>query len=236
MLMRIPGTWYHRPRFKQFLPQLSAAMLWASLMIACGDGGSQGAMGQAAFGGTCGPSDFSCLNSGIDAPVAVGASLPVDVQLQIQGSILPAVYLESSNPDILSTVGTTITGVKPGLVALLLNTNQGEVLDFIHVWTQQPDRLVLHQFTREGLDLGEMDSNFQLLPGEDIYLGVKLFFDYQPLLGNVPTTWTLEGTTLTLLQIGVEERKRLVARAVGQSKLTAAAMGLTAQINIEVLP
>src|SRR5688500_14092291 len=72
------------------LPAAAAALA----LMACGmDSGTSGAMGQSSATPDCAPSDTNCLEDGLDAPVAVGARLPVDVRITAKGVSSPKMTL-----------------------------------------------------------------------------------------------------------------------------------------------
>lgn len=216
-------------------------MRWCILLATfafggCGYSGSPGALGQASFGADCGPSDASCLVSGMSAPLAVGATLPVDINLHIMGGATPATTLVSVNPEIVEASGNDLIGVNEGVVAILVTFPEGEVLDFIHVWVQEPTELAFRRLTEDGLDLGEVGPSVQLLVDQEIILSVDILADFQSLLGNMEVDWSVDSEAVTILDDGVSGRRRLVARAAGTATITASAPDLSVSLDIEVLP
>src|SRR5262245_25846106 len=87
----------------------------AALLVACGsDTGTSGAMGQSSTTPDCAPSDTNCQEDGLDAPLAVGARLPVDVRITARGISAPKMTLEAARADVLSVEGGALVGKTPG--------------------------------------------------------------------------------------------------------------------------
>jgi len=85
----------------------------------------------------------------LNAPLAVGGSLQPKVELDLQGSATPPLELLSSNPAVLRVDQGRLTGVAPGISAILVSTEDGVVLDFYHLWVQRASRVSWwHRSTR----------------------------------------------------------------------------------------
>jgi hypothetical protein len=193
-------------------------------------------LGQVQFSSDCGPSDESCLTSGLDAPIAVGAALPLDIDLAFQGTGATALELRSVDSEILSIDGRAATGVGEGLVAVLVLTSGGRVLDFVHLSVEAADGLALHRLTGDGLDLGPLDADLELLAGDALVLEPRLVAGEVVLLGQPALSWQVTGDAVSLLDTGLGSRVEVRARKTGLSTVTASAADLSATLSVEVLP
>lgn len=197
--------------------------------------GSSGALGQTQASPQCSPSDLVCAVGGIDAPVATGASLPIDVSVTSQGSASPPLTFASADPTVFTVSGIHVDGIAPGVAALLVMTD-GAVLDFFHVWVQSPDALRLHRRTAEGVEVGDLPERVQLLAGDELWISAEPYAGAQRLLGEAGSTWTADAAVVQILEDGARHRRRLVARAAGTTTLEVTALDQTATLELEVLP
>jgi hypothetical protein len=211
---------------------LSTALLTA---LGCGSDGSSGGLGQIQFSADCG-SDEACLAAGLDAPLAVGASLKATMIFSYRGSAATMFTLTSVNPSVVMVKDTELIGVADGTVALLVSAPDGRLVDFIHLSAATADRLDLHRLTMEGAAMGQLEERLQLLVGESAVIDVRHSLDGTTLLGSIRPEWTTNSQAITLLDDGLGSRRRIVARTPGVARLTVAAVGLTAQLDVEVLP
>src|SRR5690242_228543 len=108
---------------------------------------NQGALGQAAVDPGCPATRPSCAASGLEAPVAMGASVTVSVDLTLQGGGAPPLVLLSGNEEVFTFSGQTLTGVGRGVASLLFTANDGVVLDFTAVWVQMASALSIQRRT-----------------------------------------------------------------------------------------
>lgn len=202
-------------------------------LIGCS--GDSGALGQADVTTECSPTDFACVTAGLDGPVAVGGGVPLSLDLDVAGSSTPAMTLLSADPTVLKTSGTEVVGQSPGVAALVLLTDQGAAVDFLHVFVVAPNRIGVHR-RDGGLELGELVDDIQLVPGDELVIEVEPYVDSQRLLGRASSEWTTTTTAVTLLRDGAPNRRRLVARAPGQAPVTVSAFGFDHTIQVEVVP
>ena len=211
-------------------PVRAAALAW--LLPACG---TNGALGQIGLGTECVPDDVVCLQAGLNAPLAVGAELPLDVDVQLPGSAAPPLRLETTNPDVLTVAGHRVTAAGPGIAAILITTHGGRVLDFAHLWTEQPDELAIHPLNQDGFVLGALDEPVELLVGDETVLSSRLRAGAVDLAGSSDTTWTTDSTSISVLSEGRKSIRRIVARAPGEAVLTVAQLGLSKTVGIRVI-
>ena len=214
---------------------LSLSLLLSASLLACATD-SPGALEQAGFRVGCGADDDSCPVSGLDAPLAVGASQHLEIDLQIPGSFSPSAPLVSLAPDIITTQGRELFAQDEGMCAILLVDQAGQVLDLIHLWTAQADGLSLHLLSDQGLDLGRVERDLQMAVGESLRLMPVAQQGALPLLGRfADSQWSLEGEALQLIEEGLGEHRRLRARQSGAASLQVNAGGLSGDLAVEVL-
>jgi hypothetical protein len=227
----------------------SAARLSAiSLCTLAGCGNDNGALGQAEFSADCAPTDVQCVSLGFGAPIAVGGSLPLRVSSYFRGATVPSFDLLSVNPGVLEVAGTEVTGKAAGASAVLLLVAQPpdvapgggfearDVLDFVHLHVDTPDRLGLRRLGPDGAQADLLDSAVGMVVGDELRVFAVPLKREAPLMGADDGTWTLEGAAMVLLRDGQRGRRRLVARSPGPAKVSVQAFGLTASLDVEVLP
>jgi hypothetical protein len=202
----------------------------------CGEG-SPGALGQAHLSADCPSEDLSCVAQGLDGPLAVGATARINVVLAFQGAATPPTRLVSSHPEILTVDGDNVRGTANGNVTLLMMLNDEDtVIDFMHVWVSDTDRIALSIFTPDGRELGEVVTGAELLTGEDLVLDATLYARGQKLLGHSEATFEADSDVVTLLREPTSGRTRVVARKPGQATVTVTASGLATSLSVEVKP
>jgi hypothetical protein len=212
---------------------LIAASVFALSAMSCA---SEGALGQSQSSAACSPSDFVCAFQGLDKPLAAGATLPIDVTLDLQGSATPPLALLSADDTVLAVDGSVLTGKGPGLAALLITIPGNLVVDFFHVWVEQPTSVALHRRTEEGGDLGPMPEHLEVLVGDELFVSLEPFSGAQRLLGEPEATWSGGSAAVQIVDSGTPGRRRLVAREPGTATISAEAFGVTADLSLEVLP
>lgn len=200
------------------------------LVVGCAD---PGALDQAAIGTECSPTDFACVTSGLDGPIAVGGVLPLKLDLTTAGSSTSSVSLMSADPLVLKAAGTEVIGAAPGVAALVMLA-EGRAVDFLHVYVAEPNRIGLHR-RDGGLELGEILEEVELLVGDELTVDVEPYRDSQRLLGGGETTWT-SGAQVSLLRNGSPGRRRIVARTAGETDVVIGAFGFEKTLHIVVLP
>jgi len=220
-----------------------AAMVGAAVTVGggafcgCGrDEATPGALGQVWFSADCAGGNGTCPVSGIDAPVAVGATVPLDLDLAIRGGSGLNLTLVSADTEVVDTVGYTLTGVNEGISAVLLTTPEGAVLDFFHVWVYRADGLRFHRMTEEGQDLGVMTGRCEMVAGQELILDVVPHAGVHRLVGNVEAAWSTDASNVSVLDEGVDGRRRVVARQPGTAVVTAELDGTSVELEVEVQP
>ena len=201
-----------------------------AILLGCGTGGLE----QAELTGEC-AGELSCGTELDDGPLAVGASVELRASLTSPGTGSPAIALIAADSSVIEARGDQILGVGSGMSAVLITDDRGIVLDFFHVFVELPDHLQVTRVagTASGADL---DGVLELLVGDELTLTTRPSLGSQLLAGSAAATWTAGSEAVSVLRDGDPSRRRLVARAVGDSTLTIESMGLTRTINVNVLP
>ena len=195
-----------------------------------------GALGQSSVNQACASSDAQCGLKGLDAPLAVGASQPLDINVEIQGSSAPPITLLSANDEVFTVEGQMVNGKGPGVATLLVTSEKSVVLDFVHLWVQIATDLALSRRADDGAVIGDMPGNLQLLVGDEVRVSVSALSTTQPLVGAPPATWSADAAVVSLLDEGIPGRVRVVAHGPGKTTVTCSALNLTASFDVEVLP
>jgi len=207
-------------------------ILTISFLFVLASCGVDGALRQATLTGQCAAADVACSRRHPQAPLAVGARFYPDVAVDIAGNTTPALRLESAAPDIVAIEGGALVARRPGASAVLISTDDGSIVDFIHVWVAPATHMTLAR--RDGERLA---GTLGLVVGEDLTIIPSLWNDSQRLSGSTDVTWTTnhEGP-VAILQDGSGDRRRLRARAAGKATITAAVGDVTASLDVEVVP
>jgi len=186
----------------------------------------------------CAPNDTACQTDGLDAPLAVGARLPLDVKITARGVAAPELRLESARPDILAVDGAEVRGEAPGWCSILVAGTDQVVLDFFTLSVAEPDRLEIYRLTDDGApEASPLPTRIQLAPGDDVELTVKAFRGPTRLLGDLDALWTLDGAAVgTLLDAGKRASRRLRLKAPGTVDLRITSGAWARTLSVEVLP
>jgi hypothetical protein len=191
-----------------------------------------GAMHQATLVGQCAENDAACSRRHPLAPLAIGAHFHPEVSTEIAGTSTPNLRLESAEPEILAVEGGDLVAKQPGASAVLISTDDGSVVDFVHVWVAPITQITLAR--RDGERLA---GTVGLAVGEDLTLEPALWNGAQKLAGEAELTWTVtDDKTVTVLADGSADRRRIRARAPGKATVTASLGGATTSIDVEVVP
>ncbi|HEY5944677.1 MAG TPA: hypothetical protein VIV40_04270 [Kofleriaceae bacterium] len=195
---------------------------------ACAGGG----MHQATLVGQCAANDAACSRKAPLAPLAIGARFYPEVATEIAGSSTPNLRLESAEPSVLAVEDGALVAKSAGTSAVLISTDDGSVVDFVHVWVAPVTQITLAR--RDG---ERITGSLGLAVGEDVTLVPSLFNGAQKLAGDSAAQWTVDNAgPLVILQDGSSDRRRLRARAPGKTKVTVALGTATASIDVEVVP
>lgn len=208
-------------------------LLTSLLAVGCAQAG---ALEQAELSAACEPDDVVCASLGLDAPIAVGADLRLNVAASSPGVTTPTMHLESARPDVAVALDHAVQGVAPGMTALLISTKAGLVMDFVHLFVAAPTRLGVHRFDGAVATTEEIAGRIQLLSGDEIVLAPAPYRGEERLMGRSEATWSVDTTAVLLLEEGVLGRRRVVAREPGEASLTIFSFGLEHTVELEVLP
>jgi hypothetical protein len=209
-------------------PVFSVAWL-AVPLAACGTAGALRAVNLV---GQCAANDEACARRHPVAPIAVGAKFHPEVSTGVAGTTTPNLHLLSSLPDVLAVEDGALVAKQPGASAVLISTDDGSVVDFVHMWAAPVTRITLTK--RDGDRIG---AAIGLTVGEDLTLQPALWNGPQRLMGEGQVTWTSSNEgALALLRDGSTDRRRLRARAPGKTTITVALGAATTSVEIEVVP
>ena len=191
-----------------------------------------GAMHQATLVSQCAEHDTACSRRHPLAPLAIGARFYPEVATEIAGTSTPNLRLESAAPDILAVDGGALVAKQPGASAVLISTDDGSVVDFVHVWVAPVSTITVAR--RDGERIA---GPIALAVGEDVVLEPALWNGAQRLAGAADVTWTATSDApVAILRDGSPDRRRLKARAPGQATITVALGDAKATFDIEVVP
>jgi hypothetical protein len=218
------------------MKNFSSFLLLPPLLVAL-SGCDVGALGQASVEQGCAGSTLPCTStSDFSAPLALGASTPLSVDLMLTGGGQPPLQLSSTDPNVFTVAQQTLTGAGPG-VATLLMSSAGEVIDFVAVWVEEPSTLAVSRLTDEGADVGEIDDDLGLLVGSTVNVAVSALSATEALSGTAPTTWSVaDPSVVSALDEGIAGRAILTALAAGTTTVTASTLGLSQSFTVEVTP
>ena len=203
-----------------------------AMLVVGACGGAKGALHQATLVGQCASDDQACSRRHPLAPLAVGTRFHPDVSTEISGTTTPSLMLESASPDVVGVEDGALVARKPGASAVLISTDDGSVVDFVHVWVAPVTKITLAR--RDGDRIG---SAIGLAVGEDVTIQPTLWNGAQRLAGDSEAAWTVSNQgTLSVLRDGSSDRRRLRARSPGKATVTVAHGDTKATVEIEVVP
>ncbi len=204
--------------------------MWFLLgLSACG---TAGALHQTTLMGQCATDDAACSRRHPVAPIAVGARFHPEVEADLAGSTTPNLRLESAASDVLAVEGDALVAKKAGASAVLITTDDGSVVDFVHMWVAPITTISLAR--RDG---DRLTGDVGLAVGEDLVIAPALWHDAQRLAGEADLAWTSSNpAALEIMRDGSTDRRRLRARTPGKTTITVALGETKASIDVEVLP
>jgi hypothetical protein len=193
-----------------------------------------GAMHQATLVGQCAEGDAACSRRHPLSPIAIGAHFYPEVSTEVAGTSTPNLRLESAAPDILAVEGPALVAKQAGTSAVLTSTDDGSVVDFVHVWVAPVSTVTVAR--RDGERIA---GPIALAVGEDVTLEPALWNGAQRLSGAADIGWTAtasDGAVVSILRDGSPDRRRLKARAPGKATITVALGDAKTTVDVEVVP
>ena len=219
-----------------------AASCVLSGALGCGGGGdgagTAGALQQTSARPDCAPNDTSCQTDGLDAPLAIGARLPIDVRLTTRGTAAPKLVLEAAREDVIGVEGAELVGKARGFSSVLVSGEDRVVLDFLTLSVEKPDRLELYRLTDDGApEASPLPTKIQMAPGDDIELSLRAFSGATRLLGDLDGTWSIDTAAVaTLLDAGRRASRRVRIKTAGNARIAIETASGAKTIELEVLP
>jgi hypothetical protein len=191
-----------------------------------------GAMHQATLVGQCAEGDAACSRRHPLAPIAIGAHFYPEVSTDVAGTTTPNLRLESADPGILEVAGNALVARQAGTSAVLISTDDGSVVDFVHMWVAPVSTVTVAR--RDGERIA---GPIALAVGEDVTLEPALWNGAQRLAGAADVAWTASSDAqIAILRDGSPDRRRLKARAPGKSTITIALGEAHTTVDVEVVP
>jgi hypothetical protein len=189
-------------------------------------------MQQATLVGQCSKDDAACSRKAPLAPLAIGSRFYPELSTEIAGTTTPNLRLDSAAPGVVSVDGGALIAKSEGTSAIMISTDDGSIVDFVHVWVAPVTSISLAR--RDG---ERLTGSLGLTVGEDVTLVPALFNGAQKLAGDPDAQWSVDNdAALVVLRDGSTDRRRLRARAPGKSKVTVALGAATTSIEVEVVP
>jgi hypothetical protein len=205
-------------------------LLWISL-TGCAMGG---ALHQVTLVGQCSADDAACSRRHPQAPIAIGTHFYPEADTELAGTTTPNLRLESAAPDVIAVEDGALVAHKAGTSAVLISTDDGSIVDFVHVWVAPVTKITLTR--RDGERIA---GAIALTVGEDVTLVPALWNGAQRLSGDGEAQWTASTSAtgpVAILRDGSAGRRRLRARAPGKTTITVALGEVTAAVDVEVVP
>jgi hypothetical protein len=211
-----------------------------------------GALHQATLVGQCAADDAACSRRHPQAPIAIGTHFYPEVSTELAGTTTPNLRLESVAPEIVAVEDGALVARKSGASAVLISTDDGSIVDFVHVWVAPATKITLSR--RDGERIA---GPIALAVGEDVTLVPALWNGAQRLSGDGEAQWRetttggggnaaahaaaqaqVEITTgpVAILRDGSADRRRLRARTPGRATVIVALGDVQATVDVEVVP
>jgi hypothetical protein len=223
----------------------------AAAVTGCAMGG---ALHQATLVGQCAADDAACSRRHPQAPIAIGTHFYPEVSTELAGTTTPNLRLESAAPEIVAVEDGALVARKSGAAAVLISTDDGSIVDFVHVWVAPVTKITLSR--RDGERIA---GSIALAVGEDITLVPALWNGAQRLSGDGEAQWRettagggdgatahaaaqaqaqteLAAGPVAILRDGSADRRRLRARTPGRATVIVALGDVQATVDVEVVP
>ncbi|MBI5498532.1 MAG: hypothetical protein HY904_26255 [Deltaproteobacteria bacterium] len=211
---------------------LTASLFLVLLCLSCV---SQGALQQTDFETDC--STGGCTSRPLDAPLALGAWLDIAVTVELDNtSTPPPTSLRAADSAVLGVSGARITGAGGGLSALLVETPDGVVVDFFHIWVGPATRLKLVPTRPDGTALPSLEQVLVLAAGEQAVVERIPYANSQLLLGRSDAVVTVDSPAVDAVNDPNANRVLLTAAAPGDATVTVEALGVTTSFQVRVTP
>ncbi len=208
---------------------MRAAAVVLVALVACSQ---RGALHQGTLVGQCAEDDAACQRRHALGPIAVGARVYPELATTIDGTTTPALHVESAAPEVIAVEEGALIAKRPGVSAVLMTTDDGAVVDFVHVWAAPAERVILSR--RDG---ERMSGPLGLMVGDDVTLTAAVYGGAVRLAGEADAQWSArDPATIALLGDGSLDRRRIHARAPGRTTVTVALGGASTALDVEVLP
>lgn len=212
--------------------RLCAVAMFSNLAIACGASSN---LGRISVRPACAAIDRVCLEEGFDAPIAVGSSLRLELDFWLPGSSPPRVSVESVSEHV-AVEGQQLSALSAGVAAIVINGPDDKVYDFIHVWTELADALVIRSRSQTGQVAGDITDNAQLTVGDQLSIRIDARTQGADLIGEVSASFQTDERVARVSADGVAGEYTVNAVAEGSATVTVEALGLTQSFVVEVSP
>lgn len=203
-----------------------------AILLTLASCGTSGALRQTKLAGHCAEGDAACARRAPLAPLAIGARFHPAIATEIAGTTTPNLVLDSAAPAVLAVEDGALVGKSQGASAVLIATDDGTVVDFVHVWVAPITKLTLAR--RDG-DL--IDGTIGLAVGEDLTIQPALWNGAQRLTGDAAIEWKASpADVVAILRDGSPDRRRLRARSPGKATITVGYQNHSTTLAVEVVP
>ncbi|GAC1351426.1 MAG: hypothetical protein NVS3B20_05510 [Polyangiales bacterium] len=217
--------------------RIVALSMGAAFIVACGSSRStEGALKQTSTSEHCAPSDAVCAFDGLNASIAVGSDLSLNVVVTTQGAATPPLTLGSANEAVFAIDGHRLHATAPGMSTLLMFAPNELLVDFLALTCESATAVQLHRGTPLGVEGAKVTGTIQLLVGDSIGFMVRPYAGDRMLLGDFDASFSADPAIVRILSEGKRSARRVVPRAPGTTTLEAKALGFAASITVEVLP
>lgn len=188
-------------------------------------------LGRIAAQPNCAGLDRACLEEGFGAPLAVGASVELQLDVWTAPSTTPPLTLRAAT-DAIEVQGHRVAALDEGVTSILILDPAGEVLDVLHIWTQDGDAVSLRAVDRN--TPGEISSALSMAVGDTLDFSVVLERDGYDLMGTPPVTLDVEGSSVSAGPGPIDGTLRVRAEAAGSARVSVISGELSATLDVEV--
>jgi hypothetical protein len=200
-------------------------VLATAAVSACAEGQLQ----QATVNRACadGP---NCSITPFPRPLAVGAATlsPIDLA-SAAGS--PALVLRAADEGVVQVNGPLLEGVGTGTTAILIENEDGVVLDFIHLSVAEATLALLQPLAGPAA----LPDRIEVAPGSTVTLLAKIYGGAAELLGDADESFVADNPAFTL---HVDTQRQVTVTApntIESTLLSYTSLGLAASMTIAVV-